>query len=193
MRLNLAAAKSKVTGWEKRQTSRPTSLMMTTKFIGVFTLVTSSGRRLARPLEAIQLQYLKLLELARTSSSRPIPIEAASGNVNEECSKSTRTYADTVPFPFERDIKLTFRKVTPARNKTEAKDIERAVKTAFRIGSFGHLSPTGQEVVVRTCENNGWVMPPELARPEAQEELTLLRAVTEFLRADPRHRAEGNL
>jgi transposase len=45
MRPNLAATKSKVTGWEKRQTSRPTSLMMTTKFIGVFILVTPYPRR----------------------------------------------------------------------------------------------------------------------------------------------------
>ncbi len=85
------------------------------------------------------------------------------------------------------------RTVTPSRNETEAKKIERAVKTAFKIGTFGHLTPTEQEVVVRTYENNGWVMPPELARPEPEEELTLLKAVTEFLKADPRHRAERNL
>ncbi len=36
MRLNLAGAKSKVTGWEKRQTSRPTSLMAAFKFLGAF-------------------------------------------------------------------------------------------------------------------------------------------------------------
>lgn len=73
MRLNLTATKSKVTGWEKRQTSRPTSLMMTTKFIGVFILVSSLGRRLARPLEDIQLQYLKLLELTPDSLVTPYP------------------------------------------------------------------------------------------------------------------------
>ena len=73
MRLNLAATKSKVTGWDKRQTSRPTSLMMTTKFIGVFILVSTLGRRLARPLEAIQLQYLKLLELTPDALVTPYP------------------------------------------------------------------------------------------------------------------------
>jgi len=73
MRANLAATKSKVTGWEKRQTSRPTSLMMTTKFIGVFILVSSLGRRLPRPLEDIQLQYLKLLELTPDSLVTPYP------------------------------------------------------------------------------------------------------------------------
>jgi transposase len=73
MRANLAATKSKVTGWEKRQTSRPTSLMMTTKFIGVFILVSSLGRRLARPLEDIELRYLKLLELTPDSLVTPYP------------------------------------------------------------------------------------------------------------------------
>ena len=85
------------------------------------------------------------------------------------------------------------RTVTPARNETEAKKVERAVKTAFKINSFGHLNPTEQEVVVRTYENNGWVMPPELARPEPEEELTLVIAVTEFFKADAKHRAERNL
>jgi transposase len=73
MRLNLAATKSKVTGWEKRQTSRPTSLMMTTKFIGVSIIVSSMGRRLARPLEDIQIKYLKLLELTPDSLVTPYP------------------------------------------------------------------------------------------------------------------------
>lgn len=73
MRLNLAASQSKVTGWERRQTSRPTSLMMTTKFIGVFILVSSLGRRLARPLEDIQIQYLTLLELTPDSLVTPYP------------------------------------------------------------------------------------------------------------------------
>jgi hypothetical protein len=63
MRLNLAATKSKVTGWEKRQTSRPTSLMLTTKFIGAFVLVSSGTRRLATTLNDTQLHYLDLLEL----------------------------------------------------------------------------------------------------------------------------------
>ncbi len=73
MRANLAATKSKVTGWEKRQTSRPTSLMMTTKFIGVFIIVSSMGRRLARPLEDIQIKYLELLELTPDSLVTPYP------------------------------------------------------------------------------------------------------------------------
>ena len=33
------------------------------------------------------------------------------------------------------------RTVTPATNSTDAKKIEKAVKTAFQIGIFGHLEP----------------------------------------------------
>src|SRR5208283_2716436 len=63
MRLNLRTSRSTITGWEKRQTSRPTSLMLTTKFVGIFVLVSSLQRRLAQPLNPVQLRYLKILEL----------------------------------------------------------------------------------------------------------------------------------
>lgn len=63
MRLNLRANQSTITGWEKRQTSRPTSLMLTTKFVGIFVLVSSLRRRLAQPLNPVQIRYLKILEL----------------------------------------------------------------------------------------------------------------------------------
>jgi len=63
MRLNLRATDSTITGWENRQTSRPTSLMLTTKFLGIFVLVSSIQRRLANPLNHLQLRYLELLEL----------------------------------------------------------------------------------------------------------------------------------
>jgi integrase len=85
------------------------------------------------------------------------------------------------------------RTVTPATNATEAKKIEKAVKTAFTIGSFGHLDPDCLDVVLRTYENKGWALPPELARPEPTEELTLIGAIKEYLRADPKHRVERNL
>jgi integrase len=85
------------------------------------------------------------------------------------------------------------RTVTPATNATDAKRIEKAVKTAFKIGSYGHLDPEAQEVVVRTYDNNGWALPPELAHPALEEELTLIGAVKEYLKADPKHRTERNL
>lgn len=85
------------------------------------------------------------------------------------------------------------RTVTPATNMADAKKIEKSVKTAFKIGSFTHLSPSELEVVLQTYENNGWALPPELVRQQPEEEQTLIRAVKEFLQADPKHRAERNL
>jgi transposase len=76
MRLTLAATKSKVTGWEKRQTSRPTSLMLTTKFIGAFVLISSGTKRLAKPLAEIQLHYLDLLELTPDALVNPFARQA---------------------------------------------------------------------------------------------------------------------
>jgi len=64
MRANLAAGNSKITGWVKRETSRPTSFMMTTKFIGIFVLTQGKVRRLAKPLNSVQLGYLNILDLS---------------------------------------------------------------------------------------------------------------------------------
>jgi transposase len=64
MRANLAAGQLKITGWVKRETSRPTSFMMTTKFIGIFVLTEEKIRRLAKPLNSVQLGYLHILDLS---------------------------------------------------------------------------------------------------------------------------------
>jgi integrase len=85
------------------------------------------------------------------------------------------------------------RTVTPATNASDAKRIEKSVKTAFRIGNFAHLEPDCLEVVMRTHENKGWALPPELATPYPEEELTLIKAVKDYLQADPKHRTERNL
>ncbi len=63
MRANLAAHKSKITGWVNRQTSRPTSFMMTTKFSGIFVLKEGKARRLSKTLTSLQLSYLQILDL----------------------------------------------------------------------------------------------------------------------------------
>lgn len=63
MRLNLQTTDSTITGWEKRQTSRPTALMVTTKFVGVFVLASSLKKRLSQPLNKLQLRYLHILEV----------------------------------------------------------------------------------------------------------------------------------
>lgn len=64
MRLNLAQGNSKITGWMKRQTSRPTSFVMTTKFVGVFVLTEGRTRRLSKPLDSLQLSYVRILDLS---------------------------------------------------------------------------------------------------------------------------------
>ena len=53
MRINLEASESTVTGWDNRQTSWPTSLMMTTKFKGIFVLTSAGRRSLAQPLTSV--------------------------------------------------------------------------------------------------------------------------------------------
>jgi len=47
------------------------SFMTTAKFIGILGLTTHLGRRLAKPLSALQLQYLEILELNREIFTKP--------------------------------------------------------------------------------------------------------------------------
>jgi transposase len=63
MRVSLKESGSTIIGWEKRQTSRPTSFMMRIKFQSVLVLRTDSGRFLGKPLNPGQLAYLKILGL----------------------------------------------------------------------------------------------------------------------------------
>jgi transposase len=73
MRINVAATQQKASGWKDKETSRPTSFMMTTKFVGIFVLVTQGQRRLAKPLTPVQLHYLMLLELTPDIFTNPAP------------------------------------------------------------------------------------------------------------------------
>ena len=59
MRRYLDETESEITGWKKRPTKRPTSFMMTTKFLSI--LVAKSGRELVKPLKPVQLEYLQAL------------------------------------------------------------------------------------------------------------------------------------
>ena len=63
MRLNLKTDQAKITGWVKRQTSRPTTFMMTTKFSGMLVLSIGGQRHLLKTPNDVQLQYLKILDL----------------------------------------------------------------------------------------------------------------------------------
>jgi transposase len=63
MRQYIESTGSTITGWKKRPTKRPTSFMMTTKFLEILVLKSGSKRQLARPLRPVQLEFLKALNL----------------------------------------------------------------------------------------------------------------------------------
>lgn len=64
MRLSLKQTNSTITGWDKKQTSRPTSFMMTTYFPAIPVIRTEQGRMLGNSLDPIQLAYLAILGLS---------------------------------------------------------------------------------------------------------------------------------
>jgi integrase len=49
------------------------------------------------------------------------------------------------------------------------------------------------DVVVKMFKNKGWKMPAEIGDTEPQEELTLVRGIEEYIRADPKNRAARKL
>lgn len=63
MRQYIESTGSTITGWKKRPTKRPTSFMMTTKFLEILVLKSGCKRQLARPLRPVQLEFLKALNL----------------------------------------------------------------------------------------------------------------------------------
>jgi transposase len=64
MRHHVEMTGMSMAGWDKKATERPTSFMMTTKFIGVLMLKVGTQRYLTRPLSAVQQQYLTALGLS---------------------------------------------------------------------------------------------------------------------------------
>jgi len=55
---------NRLPGWKKQLTGNPTSFMMTTKFLNILVISIGKQRKLAKPLNKIQLQYLKALEIS---------------------------------------------------------------------------------------------------------------------------------
>jgi integrase len=82
---------------------------------------------------------------------------------------------------------------TSAQNEASARRIDKAVRTAFRINRLDHLKPDEQEWVVRTFQNKGWKLPPDLEVCEPEEDLTLEKATKDYLQADEKHRRERNI
>jgi len=63
MRQNIKDSGKTITGWKKRQTERPTSFMLTTRFKHILVITSGNSRKLARPLTHSQLEFLHALGL----------------------------------------------------------------------------------------------------------------------------------
>jgi transposase len=64
MRQHIEENKQTITGWDKRQTTRPTAFMMTTKFANTLVLTVGRQRKLAKPLKAEQIEFLAALNVS---------------------------------------------------------------------------------------------------------------------------------
>ena len=64
MRRHIEKGKRTITGWDKRQTTRPTAFMMTTKFTNTLVLTVGRQRKLARPLKTEQKEFLAALNVS---------------------------------------------------------------------------------------------------------------------------------
>lgn len=71
MRAHVESRGAPLMGWDKKTTERPTTFMMMPKFAGVLVLKVGPQRQLARPLSAVQEQYLVALRVPVTSFTLP--------------------------------------------------------------------------------------------------------------------------
>ena len=61
MREYLAKKDTTITGWVRRRTKKPTSFMMTTKFISILVIKHGGQWFLSKPMKPVQLEYLEAL------------------------------------------------------------------------------------------------------------------------------------
>ncbi len=64
MRQYIAEKGRTITGWDKRQTHRPTAFMMTTKFTNTLVLTVGRQRKLAKPLREEQKEFMAALKVS---------------------------------------------------------------------------------------------------------------------------------
>ena len=79
MRQHLEQHQSKLPGWNKRPTERPTTFMMTTKFESVQVIMVRGQRLLGRRLSELQELYLAALGLTRLVFTEPVRSCASPG------------------------------------------------------------------------------------------------------------------
>jgi transposase len=65
MRRHLDETNTEITGWKNRPTKRPTSFMMTTKFLSILVAKSGSQRQLVKPLRPVQLEFLQALNVSQ--------------------------------------------------------------------------------------------------------------------------------
>ncbi len=73
MRQKAKDEKITLQGWNNRNTDRPTSFMMVSKFLPVFIGVRAGRRFLFTPLNPLQLAYLQVLDVRPTISTEICP------------------------------------------------------------------------------------------------------------------------
>lgn len=71
MRQHLEEQDCTITGWDNRQTTRPTAFMMTTKFTNTLVLTVGSQRKLARPLKTEQQEFMAALKVSPDIFTEP--------------------------------------------------------------------------------------------------------------------------
>ncbi len=63
MRRHLELTQSEISGGKNRPTKRPTSFMMTMKFLSLLVARSGKRRQLVRPLKPVQLEFLRALDV----------------------------------------------------------------------------------------------------------------------------------
>jgi transposase len=71
MRHHVEKTKSEITGWKNKPTKRPTSFMMTTKFLSILVARSGSIRQLVRPLKPVQKEFLQALNVSTEVFVKP--------------------------------------------------------------------------------------------------------------------------
>ena len=64
MRHNIESSGYQVTGWKKKPVKKPTSFIMTTKFLSIQVAKSGDIRQLARPLRMEQKEFLQALDVS---------------------------------------------------------------------------------------------------------------------------------
>jgi transposase len=71
LRLHVETTRNALTGWDKKETQKPTAFMMMTKFSAVMVIKVGSRRQLAHPFSTVQQQYLLALGVPLTYFTDP--------------------------------------------------------------------------------------------------------------------------